>query len=119
MASQMTLKKVLNNIQKEIPEAVSADYIFGVTFYKFLCEKINYHLDNELSISNLTFAEAYKNDLFKETLKNSAIKNLGYFIEPKYLFENILVRLKTQQQVKEVKMHSKAFLNSWTWIHHS
>lgn len=89
MASQMALKKVLNNIQKEIPEAVSADYIFGVTFYKFLCEKINFHLDNELSISNLTFAEAYKNDLFKETLKNSAIKNLGYFIEPKYLFENI------------------------------
>ena len=89
MASPMSLKKVLNKIQKEVPEAVSADYIFGITFYKFLCEKISFHLDNELSISNLTYAEAYKNDLFKETLKNSAIKDLGYFIEPKYLFENI------------------------------
>ena len=88
-ARPINLKKALSNIQKDLPESVYADYTFGITFYKFLSEKINFHLDNELSISNLTYMEAYKNDLFKETLKNSAIKDLGYFIEPKYLFKNI------------------------------
>ena len=90
-ARPISLKKALSDIQKDLPDGVSSDYIFGITFYKFLCEKINFHMDKELGISNLTYAEAYKNDLFKETLRNSAVKDLGYFIEPKYLFKNISI----------------------------
>ena len=66
------------------------NYILGFIFYKYLSEKIELRLTNELKQDGLTFAQAYAKDEFKEDLRQEAIENLGYFIEPQDLFSNLV-----------------------------
>lgn len=66
------------------------NYILGFIFYKYLSEKIELRLTNELKQDGLTFEQAYAKDEFKEDLRQEAIENLGYFIEPQDLFSNLV-----------------------------
>ena len=66
------------------------NYILGFIFYKYLSEKIELRLTNELKQDGLDFEQAYAIDKFKEDLRQEAIENLGYFIEPQDLFSNLV-----------------------------
>lgn len=66
------------------------NYILGFIFYKYLSEKIELRLTNELKQDGLTFEQAYAKDEFKEDLRQEAIENLGYFIKPQDLFSNLV-----------------------------
>lgn len=66
------------------------NYILGFIFYKYLSEKIELRLTNELKQDGLTFEQAYAIDKFKKDLRQEAIENLGYFIEPQDLFSNLV-----------------------------
>lgn len=66
------------------------NYILGFIFYKYLSEKIELRLTNELKQDGLDFEQAYVIDKFKEDLRQEAIENLGYFIEPQDLFSNLV-----------------------------
>ena len=66
------------------------NYILGFIFYKYLSEKIELRLTNELKQDGLTFEQAYAINKFKKDLRQEAIENLGYFIEPQDLFSNLV-----------------------------
>lgn len=66
------------------------NYILGFIFYKYLSEKIELRLTNELKQDGLTFEQAYSINKFKKDLRQEAIENLGYFIEPQDLFSNLV-----------------------------
>ena len=66
------------------------NYILGFIFYKYLSEKIELRLTNELKQDGLDFEQAYAIDKFKKDLRQEAIENLGYFIEPQDLFSNLV-----------------------------
>lgn len=66
------------------------NYILGFIFYKYLSEKIELRLTNELKQDSLDFEQAYAIDKFKKDLRQEAIENLGYFIEPQDLFSNLV-----------------------------
>lgn len=66
------------------------NYILGFIFYKYLSEKIELRLTNELKQDGLTFEQAYVINKFKKDLRQEAIENLGYFIEPQDLFSNLV-----------------------------
>lgn len=66
------------------------NYILGFIFYKYLSEKIELRLTNELKQDGLDFEQAYAIDKFKKDLRQEAIENLGYFIEPHDLFSNLV-----------------------------
>ena len=66
------------------------NYILGFIFYKYLSEKIELRLTNELKQDGLNFEQAYAIDKFKKDLRQEAIENLGYFIEPQDLFSNLV-----------------------------
>ncbi|WP_299526298.1 type I restriction-modification system subunit M [uncultured Methanobrevibacter sp.] len=70
------------------------NYILGFIFYKYLSEKIDLRLTNELKQDGLTFEQAYEIEEFQNDLKEEAIENLGYFIEPQYLFSNLVNQAK-------------------------
>ena len=70
------------------------NYILGFIFYKYLSEKIDLKLTEKLKTDNLTFTQAWENEKYHEVLKKVAIKNLGYFIEPEYLFLNLVEQAK-------------------------
>lgn len=73
------------------------NYILGFIFYKYLSEKLDLYLTNELKVDKLSFTEAYEKEEFKTPLKDEAISNLGYFLEPKFLFQNIVKKAKTNE----------------------
>lgn len=66
------------------------NYILGLIFYKYLSEKIDLKLSKELESDNLTFEEAYEIDEYKEALKEVSLDDLGYFIEPEFLFKKLV-----------------------------
>ena len=72
------------------------NYILGFIFYKYLSEKIENYFEKELRNDNLTFTEAYELPKYQEPLKNAALEELEYFLEPKYLFSNIVVKAENK-----------------------
>ena len=70
------------------------NYILGFIFYKYLSEKIEIHMNKELEVDGIDFTEAYENLELKQEIKEEAIENLGYFLEPRYLFQNIVIEAK-------------------------
>lgn len=77
------------------------NYILGFIFYKYLSEKIDLYLCNELKNDGLTFTEAWENDKYKEALKDEALENLGYFLEPPCLFQNVVVKAENNEFILE------------------
>ena len=74
------------------------NYILGFIFYKYLSEKIELRFENELKTDKLTFAEAYAKEEYQEALRNNAIENLGYFIEPDDLFSKLVEDAKNADE---------------------
>ena len=78
------------------------NYILGFIFYKYLSEKIVTFLNKELEQDELTFKQAYKtDDEYKEILEEESVETLGYFLEPKYLFETIVEKAKINEFILE------------------
>lgn len=72
------------------------NYGLGLIFYKYLSERIELYVNNELKNDKLRFAEAWANedDEFKNDLKEAAIEEIGYFLEPEYLFSTLVAEFK-------------------------
>ena len=78
------------------------NYILGFIFYKYLSEKIVTFLNKELEQDELTFKQAYEtDDEYKEILEEESVESLGYFLEPKYLFETIVEKAKINEFILE------------------
>ena len=70
------------------------NYMLGFIFYKYLSEKIELYLNKELEEDGIEFDDAYKNDELREEVENEALENLGYFLEPKCVFKNLVEKAK-------------------------
>lgn len=78
------------------------NYILGFIFYKYLSEKIVTFLNKDLEQDELTFKQAYEtDDEYKEILEEESVETLGYFLEPKYLFETIVEKAKINEFILE------------------
>ena len=74
------------------------NYILGFIFYKYLSEKLNLKMNKELKNDNLTFSQAFQKDEFIEDLREESLENLGYFIEPEYLFDNLVKQAQNNDE---------------------
>ncbi|MDR3291960.1 MAG: type I restriction-modification system subunit M [Methanobrevibacter sp.] len=75
------------------------NYYFGLIFYKYLSEKIEFELNKLLKDKNIDFDNAYENEEYKKELEDYAIKKLGYFIQPKYLFNQTVKKIKNKYYI--------------------
>ena len=73
-------------------------YILGFIFYRYLSEKIDLTLSEELKNDGLTFEEAYYIPKYSNALKEEAFDTLGYFIEPEFLFKNLVEQAKIDDE---------------------
>lgn len=88
---QKKLWKMANTLRGNMDANEFKDYILGLIFYRYICE----HEENEfISKTHNTVEESFKED--PEGCKEYAIENLGlgYFIEPMYLFKNLVNKIK-------------------------
>ena len=77
------------------------DYILGFIFYKFLSEKIEKFVSDELKSDKLSFEEAMKDKDLSHDLKEECIEDMGFFIEPSNLFSRISERAKNREFIIE------------------
>ena len=75
------------------------DYFFGLVAFKYLSEKLEIFVDGELKKENKTFEDAWVLDDYKAAIKSNSLRQLGYFVEPKHLFKNILNNAKSTDYV--------------------
>ena len=65
-------------------------YFLGFISYKYLSEKLETYINNELKAENLNFEEAYNFKALKKSLREKSIEDIGYFLSPDLLYRNIV-----------------------------
>ena len=72
------------------------DYLLGLTFYKYLSEKISMYADELLTADNFKFSDIDETSedgkKYLEVIENESINKLGYFLKPSELFSNLAER---------------------------
>ena len=94
------LEQQLWNIANELRGKMDADhfrdYILGFIFYKYLSEKIVIYANKILEADNIKFEEIddknEQNQDIIEAIKEDAITQIGYFLNPSDLFNKIANR---------------------------
>ena len=76
-------------------------YTLGFIFYKYLSEKIEKTADEILVDDGVSFKEAWNsnNEELKEALKDECIQDLGYFVEPEYLYSTIISMIEHKENI--------------------
>lgn len=62
------------------------NYILGMIFYYYLSDRTEKYMENLLKDDNITYENAWKNEEYKEAVIEESLRDLGYVIEPQYLF---------------------------------
>ncbi len=115
MATNLETK--LFTIADELRSSMDANeyknYILGFIFYRYLSEKQENYLNNELKSDGLTFQEAWEDEILKEDLQEDSIETLGYFITPEHLFSSIIEKCKVNETIRnDLKLAFNEITNS-------
>ena len=76
-------------------------FTLGFIFYKYLSEKIELRANEILQYDGVNFKEAWSgdDDELKEVLKEQCIQDLGYFVEPEYLYSTIISKIEHKENI--------------------
>lgn len=105
---QQQLRAQLWNVANTLRGNMSAgDFMYfslGFIFYKYLSEKIEKHIDAALVDDEITFKQLWAlndddADELKAEVKNQCMDNIGYFIEPEFLFSSIIESIKRSENI--------------------
>lgn len=66
------------------------NYILGMIFYYYLSKREEDYMVNLLKDDGITFKEAWADEEYKEAVIEETLRDLGYLIEPKYLFPEMV-----------------------------
>ena len=66
------------------------NYILGLIFYRYLSENLETCATKLLEEDEVTYAEAWKEENYREALKEELIQQIGYYIEPESLFSVLI-----------------------------
>lgn len=76
-------------------------FTLGFIFYKYLSEKIELYIDDQLREDGITYKQAWTSheDDLKTEIKRICIDELGYFIEPEFLYSSIIDAIKKKENI--------------------
>ena len=76
-------------------------YTLGFIFYKYLSEKIEKTADDILKNDGVSFKQAWNSgdEELKEALKEECIQDLGYFVEPEFLYSTIISMIEHKENI--------------------
>ncbi|OQD57999.1 modification methylase [Methanobrevibacter arboriphilus JCM 13429 = DSM 1125] len=105
-----TLNDYRNNLESDLLAMVDKlkeyidlydlkSYVLGLFFYKYICLKIELYLNKQFIQNNLKFDKANEIEDIKDDLKELTLENLGYFLEPRFLFSNIVKKANKNELI--------------------
>lgn len=102
---QTQLWNIANELRGKMDADEFRDYILGFIFYKYLSEKVEKYADKLLQSDGKKYAEidetSNEGKKIIEAVKDEAIDNLGYFLKPSELFNNIATQSATSDNLIE------------------
>lgn len=66
------------------------NYILGMIFYYYLSDRTEKYMEKLLKDDNLTYEKAWEDEEYKEAVVEESLRDLGFIIEPQYLFRNMV-----------------------------
>lgn len=71
------------------------NYILGMIFYYYLSERTETYMKNLLKEDDISYEEAWEDEEYKEAIIEEVLRDLGYVMEPQYLFKNMVKLIET------------------------
>lgn len=92
---------VANTLRGNMSASDFMYFTLGFIFYKYLSEKIEMFVDGELEADGVTFKQAWagNDDNLKAAIKNICMDDLGYFIEPEYLYSSVIEAIGRKENI--------------------
>lgn len=98
-----------NDLRGQLEAYEFKNYILGLIFYRYLSEKTETRVNKLLEEDNISYRDAWKDIAYQEALKDQLIQEIGYVIEPDYLFSSMIEEIGKGEQGKfDVEMLQKA-----------
>lgn len=66
------------------------NYILGMIFYYYLSERTEKYMAHLLKDDGISYEEAWKDEEYKEAVIEESLRDLGFIIEPQYLFSKLV-----------------------------
>jgi len=82
--------------------------ILGAIFFKYLSDKIEKENNKKLFKFKINYQEAFEEenfDFYGKTIKNETLSDLGYFIKPEYLYQNIILEDNFLKKLNDAIKH--------------
>ncbi|TVZ84342.1 type I restriction enzyme M protein [Aeribacillus composti] len=100
------LWNMANDLRGQMEAYEFKNYILGLIFYRYLSEKTEMRVQKLLEEDNLSYKKAWENEEYREALKEELVTQIGYVIEPKYLFSSMIEAIKEKTFDIELLSHA-------------
>ena len=95
---------VANNLRGNMSANEFMYFSLGFIFYKYLSEKIEKYADQALENDEITFKQLWESQEeeaieLQDEVKKQCLENIGYFVEPQYLFTSIIDRINRKENI--------------------
>ena len=72
------------------------NYILGMIFYYYLSDRTEKYMANLLKDDNISYNDAWKDEEYKEAVIEESLRDLGFVIEPQFLFCNLVTMVENR-----------------------
>lgn len=101
-----------NDLRGQMEAYEFKNYILSLIFYRYLSEKTEDRADKLLEDDSISYAVAWNAPEMKEALIDELLQQIGYVIEPEYLFSNMIQEIeKGEQGIFDTEMLQQAINN--------